>query len=610
MALDETRERSGRAFRVFARLRDGVTLDQARQEIAPFAAAQLRTVPPRFRKEIRWAVQSVRDRQVGSSRIASYALMGSAIAVLLIACANIMNLLLARAVAREREFAMRAALGASPARLVRLVLTESLLLGVAGGLSGCFVAWALLRVVVNLGAGTLPRIENATLDGRVLTAAAVLSIGTSVMFGLVPAWRQSRTALAGWRATPRSRGGLRSLMVAVQVALSVVLLASAGLLLRTLWLLENTQTGMIPEHVITARFVLGKERYGASAQTQVDFFNELEHRLTRGPGIQAVSVSDSIPPTGGTRGRPYSTIEIEGELPAPEGSGGMVAWRYVTPGYFTAIGVRTLAGRVFTAEDQEPGAAAIILNETLARRMFPRGDAVGKRLLKMRDGRWHTVVGVVADVRNRGLERGADPEYYLVRKKAPDENFANAEPPLGWRASVAVVRTPVAPALAAAILRDTIRELDKTLPVEVETMPERLHEVTMRPRFQAWLLVAFGVTGLVLAVIGLYGSLAYIVGQREREFGVRLALGAEPGHLLRLVLAQTARWLVAGVAAGLVMAFGAARVARTLLFGVAPGDPWALALAVAVLVCAALMAAAGPAWQAARVDPSRTLKQE
>ena len=600
MALDPTRERAGRAFRVFARLPAGLSIERARAEIAPFATAQLETVPPRFRKEIRWAVQSVRDRQVGSSRLASHALLGAAFALLLIACANIANLLLARAVGREKEFAVRTALGASRGRLVRQMLTESLLLGLAGGVVGCGVAWAVLRMVVQLGAGAMPRLEEATLDARVLLAAAMVSLGASVLFGLAPAWRRASGP----------RGGLRASMVAAQMALSVVLLASAGLLLRTLWTLESTRTGMDAEQVVTARFVLSKQRFGASPQAQVDFFSELDRRLAAGPGVTAAAVTDSLPPTGGTRGRPYSTIEIEGELPAPEGSGGMVAWRYVTPGYFAALGIRVVEGRGFSTEDQARDANAILLNQTLARKMFPRGGAVGRRLLKTREGQWHTVVGVVADVRNRGLERGADPEFYIVRKPAPDGNFANAEPPLGWRSGVAIVRTSVAPALAAAFLRDTIQEFDATMPVTVETMPERMRGVTMRPRFQARLLVAFGATGLALAAIGIYGTLAYLVAQRRRELGIRLALGATRRNLVGLVLGQTGRWLAAGLVGGILLAIGAARATRNLLFGVAPSDPWALGAAAALLGVVALLAAAAPAWRAATIDPSRVLREE
>jgi predicted permease len=402
---------------------------------------------------------------------------------------------------------------------------------------------------------------------------------------------------------------LRSALVAAQVALSVVLLSGAGLMLRTLWSLETTRVGLDPDHVVTARFVLGQAKWGNGPAAQVTFFHELERQLREIPGVTAAAVTDSLPPTGGTRSRPYSTIEIEGRPALPEGSGGMVPWRYVTRGYFQALGIPLRRGRLFLPEGAEI-ANPMILSETMARRMFPAGDALGQRLLKTPKGEWHEVVGVVGDVRNRGIERQAEPEFYILRRSVPDHNFANAEPPIGWRAAVAVIRTPVSPAIAAAQLREALQRIDSTLPVTIEAMPERLRGVTQRPRFHAWLLGLFAAAGLALAAIGLYGVMSYLVAQREREMGVRLALGATPGDLQRLVLAQAGRWLATGLAVGAALAFAAARAARSLLYGVSPEDPWTWSAAVALLLLTGLAAAAAPAWRASRVEASVALRQE
>ena len=337
-ALDEARERQGRAFRVFARLRPGVTLPQAQSALQPYFARILETVPPRFRKEITLRLRPVRDRQVGDARAASLALLGAVLAVLLIACANIANLLLARAVGRDREIAVRTALGASRIRLVRLALTESLLLAAAGGAAGCALAFLLLRAFQAIAPEALPRIGEATVDLRVLAFSAAAAVLSGVLFGLFPALRRTESGVLGSaRTVGPAHGWLRGALVTAQIAISVILLTGAGLLLRSLDNLERVPMGFESDHVITASFVLGRQRYSRDVE-QLALFRELEQRLERLPGVSAAAVSDSIPPFGGTRGRPLSTIDVEGRPQPAEGSGGMVAWRYVTPGYFAAHG--------------------------------------------------------------------------------------------------------------------------------------------------------------------------------------------------------------------------------------------------------------------------------
>jgi predicted permease len=321
-------------------------------------------------------------------------------------------------------------------------------------------------------------------------------------------------------------------------------------------------------------------------------------------------VSDSIPPFGGTRGRPLWTIDIEGRPQRPEGSGGMVAWRYVTPNYFAAMGIPIRRGRPFTQLDRGAETYSVVLSETTARLMFPGEDPLGKRIQRGPQGQWFTVVGVAADARNAGAEKAGGPEYYFVRKSMPDLTWANQEPPLGWRGAVAIVRTPVDPKLAAASLRSLFTALDPTLPVEISSMRERLDQATGRPRFQATLLTAFAGIGVLLAAVGLSGVMSFLVAQRRREIGVRMALGATPGSIVALTLAFAARSTAAGLLIGAAGALVMTRWLRAQLFQVAPGDPRPIAAAALLLVLVALIAAAGPARRAARTDPMTTLRAE
>lgn len=610
LQLNEATERSGRAFRVFARMAPGATAAQVRAALQPHFDRALLMVPPQFRKEIGFRVQPVRSRQVGDARLAAIALFGAVLAVLLIACANIANLLLARAVARTREMAMRTALGASRARLIRQALTESLLLSGLGGAGGCLLAWALLRAFVALGPGALPRLDQASVDLRVLLFAIAASVGAGLLFGLAPALRGSAVSVSGGsRSTAADRHGLRAVLVTLQVAVCVVLLAGAGLLLRSLWQLQQVPLGLQTDHVVTAHFVLGRHRYERDAD-QLEFFRALEERLAAIPGVQAAAITDTLPPSGGWRARPLSTIEVEGAPQRPEGTGGMVAWRYTTPGYFAVLGIPVRRGRGFTAEDRTPDSYSIVLNETLARRLFPAEDAIGRHILKTPAGQWYTVVGVVADARTRGPANEAGPEFYMVRKPTADIAWRNAEPPQGWRSAFVVARTAIDPSLVSGAIRATLRELDATLPVEMETMPHRMEEITARPRFNALLLSFFAAAGLALAAIGLYGVLSFLVEMRLREFGIRMALGAGPWHVMGLALRQAGAWTGAGLVLGLAGSLAVTRLLRSLLFGVQANDSFAFAAAILLLAAVGAGAALLPARRAAAVDPAVTLREE
>ena len=540
---------------------------------------------------------------MGEARLASLVLLGSVLAVLLIACANIANLLLARAVSRTRELAMRAALGASKWRLFRQSLTENLLLGCLGGAGGCGLASVLLRVVVAAAPANLPHIEEASLNLRVLIAAALVSLGASLLFGIVPALRTpSPLLLGGWHSVGAARVGLRSILVTIQVAFSLILLSGAGLLLRSLWLLESTPLGMQPDRVITAHFVLGRQRY-LTEGAQLAFFTQLEQRLAAIPGIDSAAISDSIPPAGGTRGRPLASIAVNGRPRRPEGTGGMVAWRYVTPAYFNALGIPVRRGRAFQTADRGPVAHSVLLNESLAHLLFPGEDPLGKQILQDGQGDWFNVVGIVADTKDHGPAQPSQPEYYMLRKAVPDSTFHNQEPPLGWREGFVIARTAIAPQLASVSLRSALASIDSTLPVDLQTMPQRLEQVTSPYRFNAELLSAFALIGVLLAAIGLFGVMSFLVAHRTREIGVRMALGATPARILAATLQHALSWIATGLVLGAAGSLALSRVLRSLLFQVEPNNP-------AILLAAGRRAFAGwlsrrrrAATRAAKVDP-------
>ena len=604
LGLNEARERQGRALRVFARLKPGVTLTQARLQLEPHFQRALLEAPAPFRKEISLRIRPIRDRQVGESRAASLILLGSVLALLLIACANISNLLLARVLERDREIAMRIALGATRGRLMRQTLMESAVLGGLGCAAGCTLAFLLLRVTIALAPTALPLLDKATLDGRVLAFAVAASALASLAFGMAPALRHPASSLlGGWHTAGSHRNWLRHGLIAGQIAVSLALLAAAGLLLRSLWNLQNLPLGLQADHLITAHFTLGQTRYGRP-EDQLAFFNAMEEKLAALPGFEAVAISDSLPPSGGTRSRLLAAIDVEGRPKMPEGTGGLVPWRFVTPAYFQAMGIRLLQGRSFTEQDRSPARNVVILSQSLARRLFPNEDALGKHILS-----GATVIGVAADTKNVNLTR-SDPEYYLLRKPRMDENFQRAEPPIGWRSAWIVARTPLDPKLALQTLRGALEAADPTIPVQMGTMRGRLAQLTERPRFNALLLAAFAGVGLCLAAIGFFGVISFLVTQRRREIGVRMALGATPARIFRQLAWETGRWLAAGVTAGLFGAFVFSRWLRSLLFQVEPNDPWALVGAVLLLCLVCALAMAGPVRHAARIDPMETLRQE
>jgi predicted permease len=598
---------------VIGRLRPGQNPAAATAALAApferFRADFAARVGNNFASAMSLHVELLRDQQVRQYRLALWVLLGAVLAFVLIACANVANLLLARSAVRRQEFAIRAALGGSRQRLVGQMLTESVLLSLIGGALGCSVAWGLLRAFIAISPDGMLRMREATLDSRVLVFALALSLGTALVFSLAPSLDRLRAeVLAGERATGHGRAWPRQVLITSQLAISVVLLAGAGLLLMSLWRLQNTPLGLRREHVATATFTLPAYRYGQDLRPtgwsvrQFNFFNELEARLREAPGAVASAITDSMPPGTAVRTAPYALADPGGNGTDPAMSGS-VKWRYVSPGYFEALGIPIRRGRSFSEADRAPGLRNIMVNQLLARRLAGDGDPIGKRL-----GR-NTVIGVVGDVRNAGLDRVVDPEFYQVRKST-GEGTPGSGDDAWWRRATAILRSNLSQHDAAESLRVAIRQVDPAVPIKIETMEARVDAFLVRPRFQTILLSLFAFTGVALAGIGLYGLISFLVAERTREIGVRIALGATPGGVAKLMVTDGVRWTAAGAIVGIVASGGLLRFLKGLLYQVNVLDLRVFAAAVTILIAVAILAAWLPAYRASRIDPMVALRHD
>jgi predicted permease len=593
------RPNTGAVLRAFGRLKPGVTIQQAEAALAPYFARTVQFVPAPFRKEVHLRVRPLRDRQIQDARFASWMLLGAVAAVLLIGCANVANLLLARSAERLRETAIRLALGASRARIVAQALTESVLLGLMGGTAGCALAWLLVRVLTSVAPNGILRLGQASLDGRVLAAALTMAVLSGILSGLVPTFARLRADdLSVARVIGSRRRRLGPAIVAVQIAFCVVLLSGAGILLRSLWKLEAAPLGIEPAHVSAVPLVLGTDEY-TRPEERVAFFSEAERRVQQIPGVESAAVSDSIPPSGQTHTMIYTLVDVEGRPSPPEGTGGMVVWRAVTPRFFETLRVPIVRGRSFDESDRQPHANTVILGEPLARRLFPGQDALGQHLRFGHRGSWCTVIGIAGPLKNAGLDGRDDPEYYVPR--------TNADP---GRRGFLVVRSRLAAETLAARVREQIAAIDPALPVDVEPMERRIYQLAARPRFNAVVLVCFAVFGVLLAAIGLHGLMSFVVAQRRREIGVRMALGATRKQVVATVLSEAARWTVAGSVAGIAASLPLPRLLRLILFDAPRLDSAALATATGILFAVALSAVCVPLWRAASVDPAQALRDE
>ena len=628
---------TGRPLRAFGHLKKGVTVERASAMLQPFFHfAIAHFLGPRLAKQAQVALHSVRDFQIHDVRLASWILFGTTLAVLLIVCANVANLLLARFGARRREFAMRRALGAGRARLIRQTLTESLLLCACGAAVGCGLAWAMLRALRALAPGGIPRIGQAVLDERVLlfTLAATLFCGLAL--GLAPAFSSLRLeTLSGRRITAASRHGVRRVLATAQIAVSLVLLSDAGLLLASLWKISQASPGVNTEQVLTADISVGAPRYATPARQQ-QFFDRLIERLRANPLLTAVAVSDTVPPSGFTHNHPFSGLRVEGRPPMEPGAGGVVWRRTVSPDYFAALGIRILRGRSFQEQDLSSSANLMVISAALSHRLFPNEDAMGRLIgIPLRGGPKMTVIGVAADAENTGVPGESEPEYYLLRKPiaAPAASAAAAAPPPARGPAGAntlqsdshliarslhvydgeayvIVRSPARESAVAQWMRSEAAALDPTVPLTIASMRQRVREVSARPRFEAFLLSAFAAIGVLLAAGGLYGLVRFLVAQRTQEIGVRMALGATPRKIAAMVLGDGLRWTAAGVALGLGGAALTARYLGGMLFGAQPENPVMFGAAALILAAAAIAAMLSPALRAARIHPVEALRQD
>jgi len=606
-ALDVAAERRadpGHPMWAFARLKPGVSVEQAKAELDPLFEYSLRLAPAPFRKEVHLQVRSLRDRQVHDVRLAAWILLGLVMAVLLIACANVTSLLLARGASRERELALRLALGASRMRLLRQALTESFTLSVAGGVAGCLLALLLLRLFVAVAPDGMPFLSKAQIDPRIMTFAFATSFLCAVFFGLLSGIRRAGTdALTGRTQTTMRQAMLRRWVVVAQMSVSMVLLTGGALLARSFWNIEKQSLGMNDENIVTVSISLGQSSY-PTADSRLAFFQRLERNLRYGPSISAFAISDSLPPGGYHRDSIYASLRVEGKPALASGTGGTVAWRWVTPEYFRALQIPMVQGQGFTDEEDSSSGHFAVLSKSLAARIFPRQNPLGQQLhlangAPAENDPAYTVVGVAEDVKNGGLAGGQEPEYYRLRR-------LNAQ---DWdRSSVLILKTKLPPNATEAWIRSQVASIDPTVPVDIKTLSERVGKMADQPRFEMLLVGFFAFTGLVLAVIGLYGVISYFVVQRTQEIGIRMAVGASRADILRLVLANALRLIVPGVFLGSVLALASSRFLTSLLFNIAPHDPATFAAMTGLLTLVALLATLVPGNSATRVNPTVALR--
>jgi predicted permease len=526
--------------------------------------------------------------------------------MLLIACANVASLLMARGVLREREMAVRSALGASRARLVRQALTEALLLSSAGAISGVVLAEILLHIFISIAPAGIPFLGRAHLDLRIVLFITFVSLLCAAMFGLIPALRPRSTSLTTRSTHSSASALLRRSLVVGQISASMILLAGGALLLRSFWNLQNQQLGIQTENTITASISLGQRRY-ATPEPRLAFFQRLVTRLQFGPGVSSMAVSSSLPPSEGRRSF-YSSLVVAGRPPLPGRTGGLITSRQVSPGYFRVLDIRILQGRSFTEEEQNSSDNLIILSKRLAGRLFPGKDPIGEHLRLDNDNvnpGWYTVIGVAANVTNNGLTGEEEPEYYTLRHNRAGDWSSNWD-----RKAIIVMKTSLPSESMSRWIRSQVETLDPTVLVSIETLRQRVNKMADQPRFEAVLVGLFAVTGLLLSMIGLYGVIALIATQRTQEIGVRMALGATKFDILRLISREGARLIALGGLTGLGLALGISRLFKSLLFSVGPHDPISYIGVALLLTLVALVATLVPARSATKVDPIVALRCE
>jgi putative ABC transport system permease protein len=595
---------------VFGRLKAGVSKEQAAGElarIAPGITAQF----PNDAQGLGFQVIAMTDDVVGDYRQRLFVLLGAVGFVLLIACGNLANLLLARAAARSGELAIRAALGAGRARIVRQLLTESLMLALSASLLGLALARSGIRALVVMSPPGVPRLDQAGLDSVVVLFTITVAFMCALIFGLAPALRAARTDLqTGLRGAGRSAGSggvrdrLRTALIAGELALALLLLSGASLLVQSAIALQRVPPGFNPDGVLSARLSLPAEQYGTPERAQ-QAFEAIVTQARAIPGVRAAGITSQVPRGRGGNG---NGLVPEGrKLDAANSIGSRL--RMVTPGYFEAMGIPITRGRALNDQDRRGGLKVMVISEALARVAWPDQDPIGRRIACCEAGPtggpdYKTVVGVAGDVRSTAPGDAPTPEFYLPLAQLPPEAWAWTQ-----RTMYVVVRTTVDPSSAGEALRDIVRRVAPGVPLfDVRTMEQRLGASLSTARFNMLLLTLLGGIGLLLAAIGIYGVISYFVSRRTQEIGVRMALGATRADVVRLVVRQAAGPVAAGLVLGVAASLALTGVLRAQLFGVSPRDPLTLAGVALLLAAVGLIASLVPARRAASIDPTQALR--
>ena len=592
-----TEMRRAHMLNVVARLRDGVSLAQAREQMTAIAR-RLEQMYPDTNTQMGVRLDGFHASLAQDSRLPLLMLLGAVGFLFLIVCSNIANLQLGRATARSREITIRQALGASRSRLIRQLLTESLVLSLAGGAFGLALAAATTSVLTRFAADALPLFADLRMDGWILLFNGALTVLAPLLFGVMPALASLRSGNLSDRSRSASRGSrsTRDILVACEVALSLMLVIGSGLLIRSLIRLQNVDPGFNPERTVTFNLLLPGARYPEKPQI-VRAIQEIEDRLRAQPQVQAAGATSMLALRGSwwtgdatIEGRPINDYERE------------LRHKSVTPDYFRAMGIRLLRGRFLDSFDQPPNAPVTVINETLGKKYFRGADPIGKRIKFGRPqdkGDWVTIVGMVADEKQDGMAAPVRPEAYVTLAQQPANKVAF------------VIRgSGDADSLVTAARRQ-VQSVDKDLALtDVTTLRELVRDAVGDERFRTSLLSGFAAVALFLAALGIYGVLAYSVTQRAREIGIRMALGAPQAGLFGMIVRQGMRPVVVGSIAGLAGAYAVTNLMKTLLFGVTPADPPTYLATTAILAAVALCACAAPAFRAIRVDPLVALRED
>jgi putative ABC transport system permease protein len=595
--------RGSRFLRVTGRLKPGVSLREAQAEMDTIAG-RIAEQYPDSSADVGVQLVPLHEQVVGKNRPALMILFGAAACVLLIVCVNVANLLLARATARRAELAVRTALGASRLRLIRQLLTESVLLSLVGGFLGTLIAMWGVPALTSISANSIPRVEEVSVSLKALLFTLVISLATGVLFGIVPALQSSSKRLTEDLKEGRrgATGGamhqrLLNLLVAAEVALAVVLLAGAGLMVRSFISITGVAPGFNPKGVVTIGIGLTQPIY-ADIQQQARFYERLTEKVRALPGVESAAGVNRVPLLGFNSSTSFT---FQGK-PVQEGNEPTADCRIATPNYFKTMGIPLLEGREFTERDLKDAPEVVVINQAMAEQFLPAEDPIGKRLqIYPNPPRWREVVGVAGDVKLLGLDADINPAIYVPLTQNP---YAGA-----MRSSFLAVRTSGDPGSVAAPIRGEMKTVDRGVPVaQVRLLEDIVADSVAPQRLNMWLLVAFAGLAALLAAVGIYGVMAYSVTERTHEIGVRMALGAGSTDMLRMVMLDGAKVTAAGVIAGLAAAFALTRVMSALLYKVSAADPITFAGISALIVCVSLLASYIPARKASRVDPMVALR--